>query len=192
MFSSRTRRPWLSAVLGATLSFSSSAAAQPRVNPEALALKEFGDRVEDYVKLHRRLEDRLPKLSSTATLDQVLAHRRALAAAIRRARPTAKPGDVFIDAVRPQLRRIISADFAKRGPADAAAALEEVPRTVRLEANGDFPEDSVRATVPPAILSQLPRLPGELSYRFAGRALVLFDVHANLIVDFVTNVLPGP
>jgi len=35
----------------------------------------------------------------------------------------------------------------------------------------------------------LPRLPPELQYRIAGRSLVLWDHHANLIVDFLPRAL---
>jgi hypothetical protein len=41
--------------------------------------------------------------------------------------------------------------------------------------------------VPPQMLAALPRLPAELQYRIIGNSLVLWDHHANLIVDF----LPG-
>ena len=37
------------------------------------------------------------------------------------------------------------------------------------------------------ILQSLPPLPEELQYRIIGQSLVLWDCHANLIVDF----LPG-
>jgi hypothetical protein len=41
--------------------------------------------------------------------------------------------------------------------------------------------------VPPQLIRALPQLPPELQYRIVGRALVLWDHHADLIVD----VLPG-
>jgi hypothetical protein len=41
--------------------------------------------------------------------------------------------------------------------------------------------------VPPQLLQVLPPLPPELQYRIIGRSLVLWDHHANLVVDY----LPG-
>jgi hypothetical protein len=46
------------------------------------------------------------------------------------------------------------------------------------------------ATVPPLILKRLPLLPEGLEYRFMGRDLILRDVKANLIVDFVREAVP--
>ena len=36
----------------------------------------------------------------------------------------------------------------------------------------------------------LPPLPDELEDRFVGDALILFDAHAHIVVDFFQNVLP--
>jgi hypothetical protein len=38
-------------------------------------------------------------------------------------------------------------------------------------------------------LAALPKLPKELEYRFLGRDLVLWDLHAGLIVDFIPRAL---
>jgi hypothetical protein len=40
------------------------------------------------------------------------------------------------------------------------------------------------------VLQGLPALPEELEYRFIGNRLILMDVHAHLIADFVDNALP--
>jgi len=37
--------------------------------------------------------------------------------------------------------------------------------------------------------AHLPRLPKDLTYRFVGNALILIDVHANLILDFIQNAI---
>ena len=41
-----------------------------------------------------------------------------------------------------------------------------------------------------ALRDMLPQLPIELEYRLAGRALVLVDVSANLVVDVLVDALP--
>jgi hypothetical protein len=56
--------------------------------------------------------------------------------------------------------------------------------------NGDYPSAAPLATVPPMLLAQLPRLPEEVEYRFFDRHLILLDVDANLIVDYIPNALP--
>jgi hypothetical protein len=38
----------------------------------------------------------------------------------------------------------------------------------------------------------LPTLPGELDYRIAGHDLVLWDIYAGIVVDFVPDVVTSP
>jgi hypothetical protein len=45
-------------------------------------------------------------------------------------------------------------------------------------------------TMPPDLLAALPRLPPGLEYRFINRDLVLRDLDANLIIDFVPEAIP--
>jgi hypothetical protein len=56
--------------------------------------------------------------------------------------------------------------------------------------NADYPEAAALATVPPLILTRLPRLPDGLEYRFMGRDLILRDTRANLIVDLIPDAVP--
>ena len=37
---------------------------------------------------------------------------------------------------------------------------------------------------------QLPQLPEQVRYRFVGRDLILRDTEANVILDYIKNVLP--
>lgn len=45
--------------------------------------------------------------------------------------------------------------------------------------------------MPPCLLAALPPLPEELGYRFLAGDLVLVDLHARLIVDFIPRALRG-
>jgi hypothetical protein len=56
-----------------------------------------------------------------------------------------------------------------------------------LHVNMAWPTEVTFEFVPPQLLQVLPPLPVELQYRIIGRDLVLWDHHADLIVDF----LPG-
>jgi hypothetical protein len=40
------------------------------------------------------------------------------------------------------------------------------------------------------VLAILPRLPPELEYRFIGSTLILLDVDAYIIVDYITRAVP--
>ena len=64
------------------------------------------------------------------------------------------------------------------------------PVAVPLRVNESYPESVPLQTTPPSLLRNLPKLPPELEYRVVGRALVLRDTGANLIVDLLPNALP--
>src|SRR6185295_5271325 len=63
-----------------------SALADDKVNPRALAIKEFTDRVKDYVSLRKKLESALPALKPSKDPADIEAHGDALAPAIKHAR----------------------------------------------------------------------------------------------------------
>jgi hypothetical protein len=153
-------------------------------------LKEFGDRTREYMELHRRLASQVPPIPASATPDQIESHRQALAKAIRTARMRARQGDIFTPPVVPGFRTAIRTDLRSRDTRDAMAAMQEVPLTLKLRVNDPWPS-TVRATVPPRLLKNLYRLPEGLEYRYFGRHLVLVDSTANLIVDYITNVVPS-
>lgn len=158
------------------------------INPQALAIKEFADRVRDYLALQKKTEASL-RPASTDSPAQFEVHQKALAAAIRLAREKAKPGDIFGDAGT-QFRRIIRQDARERSNRDIFAAMEEVPRQPPPRVNLTYPERAALATVPPLILNQLPPLPDGIEFRFMGRDLILRDTIANLIVDLIHEAVP--
>ena len=75
-----------------------------------------------------------------------------------------------------------------------AEIIDENTRPGPLRVNGSYPSDVPLSTVPPRMLEALPRLPEELEYRFVDRQLILFDNHAQIIVDYMTKrpVPPPP
>jgi hypothetical protein len=158
------------------------------VNPKALALKEFSDRVKAYVALQEKLDKTLPPLKPTEDPGQVESHNKALAAAIRKER-TAKPGDIFGSASH-IVRDLVVEDAKDRTSRDAYAAMLEVPKQDPPMVNADYPEKTPLATVPPLLLKKLPPLLDGLEYRFMGRDLIIRDSKANLIVDFLREAVP--
>jgi hypothetical protein len=161
------------------------------VNPQALALKDFADRTQAYMALHAKVAKKVPPLEPGATPDAIARHGRALAAALRTARRSAREGDVFTPAVAPQFRQVIRRDLRARDMDEAFAAMQEVPIAINLHINQDWPADAPRATVPPRLLKSLYPLPPDLEYRFIDRHLVLLDIDAHMIVDIVRDVVPS-
>jgi len=93
--------------------------------------------------------------------------------------------------VVPQFRDIIRRDLAARDIRDALAAMQEVPLTLALHVNGRWPANAPRASVPARLLASLYPLPDGLEYCFLDRHLVLLDGEADLIVDYILDVVPS-
>ena len=68
--------------------------------------------------------------------------------------------------------------------------MEENPGPIKLQVNGQYPDNVPLSTMPPQVLAAMPRLAEDLEYRFIGRRLILLDVHANVIVDYIEDALP--
>ena len=168
---------------------------------EAEALDELEDNVEDYVKkVHKPAAKQVGDLPDKATPEQIVAHRRALANAIRALRPQAKQGDMFVPEVQPIVKRLIGDELGGRlgAPARKEVLAGNPPldpdrddrMQVRLAVNADYPAAAALSTVPPSVLLTLPLLRKEVEYHFVNRDLVLLDVEANLIVDFLRAAAP--
>ncbi len=159
------------------------------------AAKELQGQVAAYLKLRKDAVEGVPKLKAKASPEEIAAHKSAEAQAIRAARANAKHGDVLTPAVQSYLRQVVrsemkgTAGFAAREAArEGNPAVEGAPVAVKV--NAVYPQSAPLSTVPPTLLLRLPELPKPVEFRFVGRDLVLLDVNAGLIVDFVPNAMP--
>jgi hypothetical protein len=155
--------------------------------------REFSEQVRKYVKLHRQMEASLPALKSTKDPALLVGNRQALTKKLFQARHDAKQGDIFTPAVSAEFRGILSDVF--RGP-EAALARSTVKqgepvKAISLQVNNTYPDGIPFTTVPPTLLQKLPPLPAEVEYRIVDRFLVLQDVKANLIVDYMDGAIPA-
>jgi hypothetical protein len=158
-----------------------------RTNANAATLAEFVKRVDQYVALHKKLENTLPDLRKQTTPIEIDKHQRALSRLIQETRKTAKPGDIFFPAMQRLVRTILRPVFRGRDGLQIKAEIldNEYKGNVKLVVNGRYPDEVPISTVPPQVLQQLPKLPEELEYRFIQTHLILFDSHAHIIADFV-------
>ena len=163
-----------------------------RVNPNAKAIADFQEEVAEYIELHRKLDSTLPALSKDASAEEIDQHQRALGRLIQQARKNEKAGDIFEREVRPVLRRLLYGLFTGAdGQKLRMAVMEENPgEVVKLVVNGRYPDTIPLSSVPPQILQALPPLPQELEYRFIETSLILLDVRAHIIVDYLTGAVP--
>ena len=160
---------------------------------DAAGFKEFLGRVQEYVKLHKTIEETLPPLKDKEELPEMIsAHQQALARKIRQARLHSEHDKIFTKLSREAFRHAIRSTFQGRQAPHALATMKQgSPLTkVRLKVNEVYPDGVSQTTVPPTLLQKLPKLPDELEYRIVGRDLILLDVRANLVVDLLRQVLP--
>ena len=163
--------------------------AQPQ-NPDAQIIADFHERVKQYAALHEKLEKTLPPVPAETTPEQVSQHQSAMERLMTRARAGARRGDIFTDPIRAYIRRQLSRVLSgPDGPGVRDTILDEDTRAVRLTINARYPATVPLSTVPPQILLVLPRLPEQLEYRFVGDRLVLLDMHACTVVDFMEKAL---
>jgi hypothetical protein len=167
-----------------------TAAPQEDVD-RAAALSAFGDRIGEYAALHRRLEGPW-LLTPSANPQSFLQNRAHLAAAIKTARPDARQGDIFTPAVARVFRSLIADALAGR---DADAMVRDlyeehqIVRSFHLRVYDPHPAWATHE-MPAVLLLRLPLLPEDIEYRLVNHDLVLWDIHADLIVDVLPGALP--
>jgi len=158
---------------------------------DAQALSTMNDRLGEYIDLHSKLERSLPKLPKDATPQQIDKNQRAFEALVRKARATAKPGDIFTPEARPVIKRLLATVFGgPEGKELKASIMDENSTGITISVNGRYPDKVPLSSVPPEVLQTLPKLTEDMEYRFIGDRLILLDTHAHVVADFIDDALP--
>ena len=165
------------AILGA---WSGAAALTQAGDDHGAAARIFTERVERYARLRARLEEPLPPFDTRRDPWSLLLTRRYLASAIRTARASAKAGDVFGPPVDGLFREAITHAIYEIDIEGLVNGGGEDP--VDLIVNEPVPDWALRP-VPRPLLKRLLPLPAGMSYRITCGALVLWDEHAEVLVD---------
>lgn len=157
---------------------------------EAAAVKQFNAAIAKYMAMRQKLRSEVSGPVKNSTSSQLNNASDALAAAIQRNRKDAKAGAIFNSAMAAMISRHI-AEAVRSG--ELATVLEQID-----DEGGAGPAPKVHlrlpvtaqmATMPPSVLKVLPPLPKELEYRILGNYLVLRDVDASLILDYIPNAV---
>jgi hypothetical protein len=158
---------------------------------EQAALAQFNTAVAEYVAMRRRLANEIAPLVPNSTAAELNNTSDALAGAIQRSRQGAKVGDLFVPTATPAFKRMVEDAIRSHNLGPVLAAIDDEEPTVRApKLHLRFPAASQMATMPAALLAALPTLPKELEYRIVGRALILRDVDAALIIDYIPDLIP--
>lgn len=169
------------------LCLSSVAAAQAPPDSETPAAKQFSQRIAEYVAIHNKADAAVPSLKKTDDPTEISTREKALGDAIRAMRSGARPGDILNRDIASELRRLIKKDYRSRTPQERKIFLDEMPH-FHPKVNQAYPSEWPLATFPASLLEVMPKLPDILEYRLLSEALILRDVKANIVVDFILDV----
>ena len=158
---------------------------------DAVAIKQFEAAIAAYLALRKRLMEEVPGPTAQSSSAQLTHATDALAAAIQRSRSKARPGDLFVASVVPVIKqRVVDAVRRENLGAVLAGIDDEDTKPTTPSIHMRFPAAAPLATMPPSLLAVLPALPESLEYRIVGDFLVLRDVEAALILDFISAAVP--
>ena len=166
--------------------------SKPPADPRAAQYEDFAKRLDAFMKVRDAVEDSVGDLDPTKSQAEIAARASALAAGLIAARPNARAGDIFTPEIATILASMIKEEYSRRSePVQETRedTQDELPDFVP-KVNSLYPTTYPLATFPPTLLPLLPPLPEKLEYRIVQNYLVLRDIEANLIVDFMPNAVP--
>ena len=166
----------------------SQATSQAVLDKELVS--DFRERVDDYMELQEKLQRQGTRQKQRDNVAENEVSQQALAMRIRFARHDARPGDIFTRPIAMALRRALNPEL--RGVAALTtreSIREDAPATFVLAVNADYPPGASRSNMPPNVLNILPPLPKGLEYRVVDSHLLLMDIEANIILDYILDVM---
>ena len=177
----------------AALAAAPHARAQYAVFDADAALRVFHERVESYAALHRRLAPPSSAMTSTDPLSKLLT-RQYLASAVRSSRRYAQQGEIFSPDIATLFRWMLADSIGELDGESFLTTLNgsvPVPRGLHPTVNETYTMAPLYR-LPTDVQLGLPKLPAELDYRIAAHDLVLWDIYAGIVVDFVPDVVTSP
>ena len=161
------------------------------VNPAGAMVADYQKRVKAYMDLHDKAATDLPSPTKDATPADLVKHQRELEARLLPLRKDAKQGDIFTPEMQTFIRQFLAQVFSGAdGRRLKSAIMDENPIAVKFHVNSRYPDTVPLSTMPAQVLKALPSLPEGLEYRFIDQTLILMDVRAHIIVDYVPKALP--
>jgi hypothetical protein len=162
--------------------------AKPRNDAEARVIDDFKKRVDRYEDVSEKIQKRVYPITSDANPQEIHKRQKALASEIAKALPGWKHGDIFTDEIAAFFRSRIGEVLGGPDGRNIRAAIEDDDLgDIKLQVFTEYPPGEPVTSIPPQLLRVLPSLPKEVEYRFRGKDLIIMDVAAYLIVDFVAG-----
>ena len=172
-----------------------AAVPSPELELFRTALKTYIDQTQPFRKEAATKGNAAPNQATSASDAEgaVRLRQRTLAESIQtKVRPDARQGDLFPPSVAEVIRQQIAKAFRS-----AKVDLIRDGLLEQTEGQKDAPTLAINRMVrvprvPPLLLESLPQLPEQVEFDFSGRTLILRDVDADLVVDFIPEAFPEP
>lgn len=170
---------------------------QPAAMSRADSLAGFSTKVDEYVALRNRLADTMGPIDETKSQAEIASRAATLAHLIQNERANAKQGDLFTPEAAAVITAIIQQEY--RTKPDSVKEQREVQEKEYREdglpeytpkVDTLYPTTYPLTTFPPQLLPLLPQLPPQVEYRILSHYLLLRDIEANLILDFIPHAVP--
>ena len=178
-------------LLGGVLASAVVVAAQPETNPTAAALAAFTKQVNAYMDLHKKIEGEVPDVKKGATPAEVHGVRKGWRSGSRRRAPRPNRATSLRRTCTPVFKKIFADYYQRRSGREIRLLFDEVPN-FKPAVNMTYPAGlAPKANFPPRLALTMPQLPDELEYRLVADNLVMRDSEANLIIDYIPNIVPS-
>ena len=159
-------------------------------NASAKLAADLQSRAKQYLDFRKKVAGSAPRPMNTPA--KIASAQQELANKIRVARAGAKQGEIFTQEIAEYVRHQIASSLAGQDGGKIRVSMQHAePVNITLQINQSYPDKIPLQSTPPSLLLRLPELPTGLEYRLVGRELVLRDVDANIVVDYVANALPS-
>ena len=167
----------------------------PTFEPLRATLQAYIDQTQPFRKQAAQVAESVPgKAAPTPAAEEaVRARQNTLADALQtKLRANAKPGDILTPAIAEAIKRQLEAALAS---VRRDLILDELAEQVEgrpLPGTPMINQPLAAPRVPPRLMEVLPALPKQLEWDFAGRTLILRDVDADVVVDYIPDAIPIP
>lgn len=180
-------------ISGPILSHAATPELQKAAAPadDAAAVAQFEAAIAKYMAVRERLRGEISGPVANSSPTELNRASDALAAAIQRARRGAKVGTIFAVPIASVVKRRVTDVIRRDNLGPLLAEIDDDEPAIKFPAiHLRFPGPAQMATMPPSLLDALPPLPKQLEYRIVGDYLILRDIDAALILDYIPAAVP--
>lgn len=152
------------------------------------SLRDFQRAVYEYANLRDRTAEQIGQTMPRASPQEIEAFRSALAIKMASLRLNAQPGNIL--SPNDRFLRVVRCILSD--PMTVPVEPPSLDSSQQVALNQRFLDDVAPGILPARVMIHLPDLPMGLTYRIRAERLVLRDMIAGLVVDYIPEPVIGP